>query len=67
MTFRPTLLERAYQLAESGHCKTLTQIKLALHSEGFTAMQINTNLQGSSVTSGLLRRCKGSRALIGET
>lgn len=62
MTFRPTLLERAYQLADGGQCSKLSDIKAALHAEGFTAMQINTNLQGPSVAASLAKRCKNAQA-----
>ena len=67
MTFRPTLLERAYQLADGGLCSTVSQIKSALHAEGFTAMQINTNLQGPSVSGSLAKRCKNAQAVASET
>lgn len=66
MSFRPTLLERAYQLAESGKCSTLKEIKAALHAEGFTAMQVNTNIQGLSVTGSLLKRCKTAQGVDAE-
>jgi hypothetical protein len=66
MTFRPTILERAYELSDSGKCSGLKDIKLALHAEGFTSMQINTNLQGPSVTGSLMKRCKAAQALACE-
>ena len=46
MTFRPTLLERAYQFADGGLCSTLTDITNALHAEGFTAMQTTPIFKG---------------------
>jgi hypothetical protein len=67
MTFRPTLLERAYQLADGGLCFTLSDIKSALHAEGFTAMEINTNLQGTSIAGSLSKRCKNAQAVASET
>jgi hypothetical protein len=36
---RPTTLERAYELARGGGCRTVGEIKQALQSEGFERIQ----------------------------
>lgn len=56
MTFRPTTLERAYQLAESGACRTVSDIKQALQSEGYERIQ--DSLYGSTITSALRKLCQ---------
>jgi hypothetical protein len=61
MTFRPTTLERAYQLAEGGDCATISEIKLRLQSEGFTNIQ--DQLFGLSTARALRERCKPASAL----
>ena len=69
MTFRPTTLERAYQLAESGACRTVSEVKQALQSEGYDRIQ--DSLYGGAVTAALRKRCKenflgGGGAHVGE-
>lgn len=56
MTFRPTTLERAYQLAKNGSCRTVSEIKQALQSEGYERIQ--DSLYGSTVTSALRKLCQ---------
>ncbi len=56
MSFRPTTLERAYQLAESGDCRTVSEVRQRLAAEGFE--RIADQLYGSSVTSALRERCQ---------
>lgn len=56
MTFRPTTLERAYQLAESGACRTVGDVKQALKAEGYERIQ--DALYGSTVTAALRKRCQ---------
>ncbi|MBB5773232.1 MAG: hypothetical protein ACK4MI_00010 [Brevundimonas sp.] len=51
MSSRPTCLERAYQLAESGSCRDLREIAAALKREGFTG--IRAQLEGRSLTNAL--------------
>jgi hypothetical protein len=58
MTFRPTTIERAYQLAEGGTCQTISQIKAQLQAEGFTNIQ--DQLFGLSTAKALRDRCKAS-------
>lgn len=58
MTFRPTTIERAYQLAESGTCRTVGDVKQKLNAEGFERVQ--ESLYGSSVTSALRKLCQAS-------
>lgn len=56
MTFRPTTLERAYQLAESGSCRTVSDVKQALQGEGYDRIQ--DSLYGGTITSALRKRCQ---------
>lgn len=58
MTFRPTLIERAYQLADSGDYALVREVKLKLPSEGFNSMEIATRLHGQTVTTDSMQRCK---------
>lgn len=55
MTFRPTTLERAYQLAESGQCRTVSDVKRRLSEEGFD--RVADQLYGPSITNALRDRC----------
>ncbi|WP_339913220.1 hypothetical protein [uncultured Brevundimonas sp.] len=56
MNFRPTTIERAYQLAEGGDCRTVGDIKQKLQSEGHERVQ--ENLYGSSLTGALRKLCQ---------
>ena len=56
MTFRPTTIERAYQLAESGACRTVGDVKSALKTEGYDRIQ--DALYGGAITSALRKRCQ---------
>ena len=56
MTFRPTTLERAYQLAESCACRTVSEVKQALQSEGYDRIQ--DSLYGGTFTAALRKRCQ---------
>jgi hypothetical protein len=54
MTLRPTTLERAFQLAEEGDCRTIPEIERKLQDEGYPRGQ----LQGDTLRAqlrGLLR------------
>lgn len=53
--FRPTTLERAYELARSGDCRTVGDIKSRLQSEGHERVQ--DRLYGGSLTSALRKLC----------
>lgn len=55
MTFRPTIIERAYQLAASGDCRTVSDVKMALQGEGYSA--IRENLHGLTITRALRKLC----------
>ncbi len=56
MSFRPTTLERAYQLAASGACRTVSDVKQALQAEGFERIQ--DSLYGGTITSALRKLCQ---------
>ena len=53
--FRPTTLERAYELARSGDCRTVGDIKARLQQEGHERVQ--DRLYGGSLTSALRKLC----------
>ncbi|ADK99809.1 hypothetical protein MMB232_00430 [Brevundimonas subvibrioides] len=53
--FRPTTLERAYELARSGECRTVGDIKTRLQQEGHERVQ--DRLYGGSLTSALRKLC----------
>ena len=55
MTFRPTTIERAYELAKSGTCRTVGDIKAKLQAEGHERVQ--DRLYGGSLTSALRKLC----------
>lgn len=55
MTHRLTTIERAYELAESGACRTVSDIKARLQSEGHERVQ--DRLYGSTLTSALRKLC----------
>ncbi len=56
MTYRPTTLERAYELAREGRCRTVSDIKQALSAEGFDRIQ--DSLYGPSLSAALRKLCQ---------
>lgn len=56
MSFRPTTLERAYQLAEGGACRTVSDIKQALQAEGYDRIQ--DSLYGATLSAALRKLCQ---------
>jgi hypothetical protein len=61
-THRPTTLERAYQLAREGRCRTVGDIKQALAAEGYERIQ--DSLYGRTLTADLRRLCQAHYAPI---
>ena len=59
MTYRLTTIERAYQLAESGECANVGDIKRRLSAEGYSDVQ--GQLYGSTITSALRKLCDKAR------
>lgn len=55
-TLRPTTLERAYELAREGRCRTVGEIKQALAAEGFERIQ--DALYGPALGADLRRLCQ---------
>ncbi len=53
---RPTTLERAYALAREGHCRTVSDIKQALSSEGYDRIQ--DSLYGPTLSADLRKLCQ---------
>lgn len=58
MNFRPTSLERAFELAKSGECKTVADIRKRLKDEGLSVAQI----EGPRLTKQLRELCVESSA-----
>jgi hypothetical protein len=53
---RPTTLERAYELAREGRCRTVSDIKQALSSEGYDRIQ--DALYGPKLSADLRKMCR---------
>ena len=53
--FRLTTIERAYELARSGACRTVGDIKARLQAEGYEG--VRDRLYGASMTSALRKLC----------
>jgi hypothetical protein len=60
MTERPSLIERAFQLAETGNYKTVTEIKLALRAENYAG--VDSHLSGRSLRDQLRLRMHAAPA-----
>lgn len=56
MTSRPTTLERAYELARGGSCRTVTEIKQRLQAEGYE--RVRDSLYGQSLNNDLRKLCQ---------
>ena len=55
---RPTLMERAYELAKSGECDSVRAITVRLNDEGY--LYPDSHLSGPTIRSELLRLCRES-------
>ena len=55
MTDRPSLLERAFQLANSGKCVTVEEICLRLGAEGY--LESKSQLSGPALRRQLKKLC----------
>lgn len=60
MNERLTTLERAFQLANSGECANVDQIRMRLKSEGYSDGQAHT--KGPSIRSQLTKLCQAAAA-----
>jgi len=58
MIDRPTTLERAFQLANSGECVNVEQIRLRLKREGYSDAQAHT--KGPSIRNQLTKLCQAA-------
>lgn len=56
---RPTLVERAFALAESGTCESLAVIRMRLRAEGYSDA---AQLAGSSIRNQLVKLIAASKA-----
>jgi hypothetical protein len=59
---RPTPLERAYELARSGQCSGVVQIRKRLDAEGYSVQQVT----GKGLMDDLLKLCRIARGLPAE-
>lgn len=59
MSHRPTTVERAYELARSGECVGVAEIKLQLRREGHS--DVAGQLYGRAITTDLRRLCEAAR------
>lgn len=57
---RPTTLERAFALAESGECLSLPEIRARLRREGYD--QVEAHLAGPAIGRQLRALCDSARA-----
>jgi hypothetical protein len=60
MTMSLGTIERAFELAQSGHCATVDDIRRNLKGEGFA--QVDAHLAGATVRKQLLELCRQARA-----
>jgi hypothetical protein len=60
----PTTLERAFELARSGTCSSLQDIRRRLKGEGFD--QVEAHLAGPAIGKQLRRLCEEARPVIAE-
>ena len=56
---RPSTVERAYQLASSGECAGVSDVKLRLKNEGFP--DVAGQLYGPTMAAALRRLCSQAR------
>lgn len=59
MTHRRTTIERAYELARSGECATISEIKLRLKAERYD--DIAGQLYGRAMVAALRSLCEAAR------
>lgn len=57
MQYNLTALERAFELANSGGCESVAEIKKALRNEGYSDQQITGRTLGKQLTE-LIRRAR---------
>lgn len=62
MTFRPTALERAFQLAQSGEHTGMAGIREALRAEGYSIHQVT----GGTLSRQLRALCLASQRPVAE-
>ncbi|MES2033498.1 MAG: hypothetical protein V4466_04925 [Pseudomonadota bacterium] len=60
MTQRLTTIERAYELAKSGECATVSEIKAKLKAERFA--DVDGQLYGRTIMSALRKLCDAAQA-----
>lgn len=60
MMHRPTTIERAYELARTGPCVSVDEIRAQLKRERFES--VDGHLHGSTITRQLRTLCRNKRA-----
>lgn len=60
MDLRPSIIERAYQLAASGACATVSDIAERLTKEGY--MNVRGHLTGRAIYTALRKACAAARS-----
>jgi len=58
-SYRPTVMERAYELARSGTCASVSEIRAKLSGEGY--YDVAAQIYGPSLTSDLRKLCNAAR------
>ena len=62
MTTQRTVLERAYDLAKSGDCAGVPDIRARLKAEGYPYSDVRDQLYGRTVTMALHRLCLAAQS-----
>ena len=65
MELKPGIIERAYQIADSGEVSDILHIKTRLNLEGY--FEIDAHLDGSTIRRDLKRRIAAAQAPHGKT
>jgi hypothetical protein len=58
---RPSIIERAYELARSGACRGSNDVRLALRAEDYSTTEINLHVRGPSLVKALNQICRQAR------
>ncbi|HUO11122.1 MAG TPA: hypothetical protein VMU37_00045 [Caulobacteraceae bacterium] len=59
---RPSIIERAYELARSGACRGSNDVRQALRAEDYTNSDVNLHIRGPSLVRTLNRICRQARS-----
>jgi hypothetical protein len=59
---RPSIIERAYQMARSGEFRGASDIRRALKTEDYPTSDVNLHTHGASIVKALNQLCRNARA-----